>query len=74
MPSTSKEKRDGRRKRVAKKIRYMKNGTEFTSQDLATKCNLTPFVVGHIISQLMEKYQVIKIKCGKYKIVRKLKW
>ena len=71
MPSTSKEKRDGRRKRIEKEIRCMENGTEFTSQDLASKCNLSPFSVGHIMLQIMEKHQVVRIGCGKYKIMRK---
>jgi hypothetical protein len=71
MPSTSLEKRIGRRNRVIKKIKSMKIGDEFTAQDIATSCNLSSaFAAGRIITGIIDELKNFKrIQPGVYMVV-----
>jgi hypothetical protein len=71
MPSTSREKRIGRRNRVIKEIGSRSHGNIFTSQDIATKCNLSsPYQAGGIINGIIDELGNFKrIARGKYMVL-----
>jgi hypothetical protein len=68
MPTTSLKKRIGRRNRVIKTIRKMKPGKEFTSQDIAVKCNLSnSWSAGQIIKSVVDELKLLSMGRGHYK-------
>jgi hypothetical protein len=69
MPTTSTEKRAGRRNRVIKTIRKMKPGKEFTSQDIAVKCNLSnSWSAGQIIKSIVDEFDLQPTGRGHYRV------
>jgi hypothetical protein len=70
MPQTSKQKRDGRRKRVFNLLKKYNTYDEFTAQDVANKCNLSgPISAGQIITGFAEELNIERISDGKYKVI-----
>ncbi|MFA5745691.1 MAG: hypothetical protein WCX79_01215 [Candidatus Paceibacterota bacterium] len=65
---TSTQKRAGRRKRVLAFLETYGMGDEFTSQDVANRCNLSsPFSAGRYINPYMEELNLERIGLGKYR-------